>query len=129
MRGGNGPDLSNAGAEVDKADIEEVRLAPETAALLDEDEREATVVGADLSRLADDRFRALFGDELDRLCAAAARLPGRQRVYVFGVRTDETLTGREVKLSDGRAPDGCRTMGGYLGVVGFIPVLSNEAFS
>jgi hypothetical protein len=105
MRGGNSPDLSNAGAEVDEADIEEVRLAPETAALLDEDEREATVVGADLSRLADDRFRALFGDELDRLCAAAARLPDRRRVYVFGVRTDETLTGREVDLSDGRAPD------------------------
>lgn len=105
MNGREDPTLSNAGVEVKEADIEEVRLAPATAALLNEDEREATVVGADLSRLTDDQFRALFGDELDRLRAAAARLPDRRRVYVFGVRTDETLTGRKVDLSDGRAPD------------------------
>jgi hypothetical protein len=105
VNGEEDPTLTNAGVEVSEADIEDVRLAPETAALLDEDEREATVVGADLSRLVEDRFRALFGDELDRLRAAAARLPDRRRVYVFGVRTDDALTGREVDLSDGRAPD------------------------
>jgi hypothetical protein len=105
MSGGEEPGLSNVGVEVDEADIADVRLAPATAALLDEDEREATVVGADLARLPDDRFRALFGDELERLRAAAARLPSGRRVYVFGVTTREGLAGREVDLSDGRAPD------------------------
>lgn len=105
MYGEEGPSLSNAGAEVSEADIEDVRLAPETAALLDEDEREATVVGADLARLDDERFRALFGHELERLRAAAERLPEGRRVYVFGVTTDDELTGRRIDLSDGRAPE------------------------
>lgn len=97
--------LSNVGVEVSEGDIESVRLAPATAILLDEDDREATVVGADLARLPDERFRALFGHELERLRTAAARLPDGRRVYVFGVTTDEALTGREIDLSDGRAPD------------------------
>jgi hypothetical protein len=98
------PDLSGVGTEVSEAEIEDVRLAPATADLLDEDEREATVVGADLARLGDDRFRALFGHELDRLRAAAAELPAGRRVYVVGVTTDPGLEGREVDLSDGSAP-------------------------
>lgn len=98
------PSLSNAGAEVGEAEIADVRLDPATAELLEEDERRATVVGADLARLDDERFRALFGHELDRLRAAAAELPARRRVYVLGVETDPALDGREVDLSDGRAP-------------------------
>ena len=105
MHGEEGPGLSNTGVEVSEAEVEDVRLSPPTAILLDEDEREATVVGADLARLPDERFRALFGYELERLRAAAASLPEGRRVYVFGVTTDETLTGREIDLSDGRAPD------------------------
>ncbi|MEF8818932.1 MAG: hypothetical protein V5A31_08390 [Haloferacaceae archaeon] len=105
MYGGENPSLSNAGVEVSEAEIEDVRLAPETAALLDEDEREATVVGADLARLDDERFRALFGRALERLRAAAERLPDGRRVYVFGVTTDDDLTGRRIDLSDGRAPE------------------------
>jgi hypothetical protein len=99
------PALSNTGVEVAEDDIADVRLAPATAALLDEDEREATVVGADLARLGEGRFRALFGGELERLRTAAARLPGGRRVYVFGVATDDRLDGREIDLSDGSAPD------------------------
>ncbi|MFB6157753.1 MAG: hypothetical protein ABEJ34_07925 [Haloferacaceae archaeon] len=98
------PSLSNVGVEVAEADIADVGLAPATAALLDEDEREATVVGADLARLDDDRFRALFGGELERLRAAAGRLPSGRRAYVFGVTTDDRLAGREIDLSDGSAP-------------------------
>ena len=97
--------LSNAGVEVSEAEVEDVRLSPAVSILLDEDDREATVVGADLGRLPDARFRALFGGELERLRAAAARLPDGRRVYVFGVTTDDALTGEEIDLSEGRAPD------------------------
>jgi hypothetical protein len=101
---GDDPRLSNAGREVAEPDLADVRLGPATADLLDEDERTATVVGADLARLPDDRFRALFDRPLRRLRAAADRLPPGRRVYVLGVTTDPALDGREVDLSAGRAP-------------------------
>jgi hypothetical protein len=98
------PRLSATGTEVSEAELDDVRLSSPTAALLEEDEREATVVGADLSRLADERFAALFGHELERLRAAAERLPAGRRVYVLGVTTDSALSGRRIDLSGGRAP-------------------------
>jgi len=98
------PRLAATGTEVSDAELADVRLSSPTAALLEEDEREATVVGADLSRLADERFGALFGHELERLRAAAARLPAGRRRYVFGVTTDPALVGRRVDLSGGQAP-------------------------
>jgi hypothetical protein len=105
MTDGDDPRLSNAGREVSEADLAAVRLDPATADLLDEDERTATVVGADLARLPDDRFAALFETPLRRLRAAADRLPAGRRTYVLGVTTDPAFDGREVDLSDGRAPD------------------------
>jgi hypothetical protein len=104
MGEGEDPRLSATGVEVSDGELGDVRLSSPTAALLEEDEREATVVGADLSRLADERFAALFGHELERLRAAAERLPTGRRVYVFGVTTDPALVGQPVDLSGGQAP-------------------------
>lgn len=72
--------------------------------LLDDDSDRAAVIGADLSRLPDERFAALFGDPLQRLRAAAERLPAGDRVYVLGVRTDDALLGTAVDVGSGEAP-------------------------
>lgn len=100
---GAGP-LSNAGLAVEEADLAELERSPDAEALLAPDDERATVVGADLSRLADDRFRDLFGDALARLRAAAARLPDENRVYVVGLRTDRGMERGGVDLRGERAP-------------------------
>jgi len=96
-----GPDsgLENAGVVVTEADVDDDGPASGTARnLLDDDGDRAAVIGADLSRLSDDRFGALFGDALDRMRAAAERLPDGDRAYVVGVRTDDAMLGTAVDI-------------------------------
>jgi hypothetical protein len=99
-------DLVNAGVVVADADadVERERLSDAAGALLADDGDRAAVIGADLSRLPEERFATLFDTALERLRTAAERLPAGNRSYVVGVATDGELHGSPVDLGGDEAP-------------------------
>jgi len=98
---GETPLLVNSGLSITDTEVEEQPLSDETRAPLHDDAQRSAAVGADLSRLPDDEFEALFGSVLERMQAAAAELPAPNRTYIIGLETDDSLIGEQIDLGSG----------------------------
>ncbi|MFC6991681.1 hypothetical protein ACFQH3_07890 [Haladaptatus sp. GCM10025707] len=93
--------LSNTGVTFTEDDpAAEATISPQVAALLVPNQDRADAIGADLLRMADDRFKIVFGPALDGLRAAACELPEGPAVYVVGVELDMRKVGTETNLHE-----------------------------